>query len=65
MQMQSEKKQKLLKVKQNTTKGECTSRKTSQCLSYQQIIATATFGRTQTKEKIDIYHKTCKSNYVI
>ena len=52
-------------VKQNTTKGECTSRKTSQCLSYQQLIATTTLGSTQTKQKINIYHKTCKSNYVI
>ena len=52
-------------VKQNTTKGECTSRKTSQCLSYQQLIATTTLGSTQTKEKINIYHETCKSNYVI
>ena len=58
--------QKLLKVKQNATKGECIPCNTSRCLSCQQIIATTTFESTQTKEKFNIYHKvSCKSNYVI
>ena len=38
--------QKLLKVKQNVTKGECVPCNTSQCLWYQQIIATITFEST-------------------
>ena len=58
--------QKLLKVKQNVTKGECIPCNTSRCLSCQQIIATTTFESIQTKEKFNIYNKTsCKSKYII
>ena len=49
--------QKVLKVKQNETKGECIPCNTSQCLSYQQITVTTTLGSTQTKGKSNIYHK--------
>ena len=59
-------KQKLLKVKQNVTKGECIPCNTSRYLSYQQIIAVTTFESIQTKEKFNICHKiSCKSKYVI
>ena len=47
--------QKLLKGKQNATKGKCNPCNISRCLSCQQIIAT-TFTSTQTKEKFNIYH---------
>ena len=58
--------QKLLKVKQNVTKGECIPCNTSRCLSCQQIIAATTFESTQRKEKFHIYHNiSCKSNNVI
>ena len=58
--------QKVLKVKQNVTKGECIPHNTSRCLSCQQIVTTTIFASTQTKEKFTIYHKvSCKSNYVI
>ena len=58
--------QKLLKVKQNVTKGEWIPCNTLSCLSCQQIILTATFAGTQTKEQFNIYHNvSCKINYVI
>ena len=57
---------KILKVKQNATTGECIPYNTSPCLSCQQIRATTTFESTQTNEKINIYQKvSCKSNYII
>ena len=46
--------QKLLKVKQNVTKGECIPCTIPQCLSCQQIIATTTFESNETKEKCNI-----------
>ena len=52
--------EKLLKVKENATKGECIQCNTSRCLSCQQIVATTTFSCTQTKEKFNIYHKVSK-----
>ena len=56
----------MLKVKQNTTKGECIPCNTSRCLSFQQVIATTTFESTHTKEKFNMYYKvSCKSNCVI
>ena len=58
--------QKLPKVKQNVSKGECIPCNTSRCLLCQQIIANTTFESTQAKEKFNIYHKiSCKSKYVI
>ena len=58
--------QKLLKVKQNVTKGKCITCNTYWCLSCQQIIATTTFESIQTKEKFSIYQKiSCKGKYVI
>ena len=58
--------QKLLKFKQNATKGECIPCNTSRCLSSQQIVAITLFASAQTKEKFNIYHKvSCKSIYDI
>ena len=66
VQIRSDTTEKLLRVKQNVTKGECIPCNTSQCLSCQQIIAATIFERIQTKEKFNIYHNiSCKSNYVI
>ena len=48
---------KLLKVKQNATKGKYTSFNISQCCSCQQIIGATKLGSTQTKETCSLYHK--------
>ena len=58
--------QKLMMFKQNLTKGQCIAYNTSRCLLCQQIIATTTFERTQTKEKFNIYYTiSWKKSYVI
>ena len=45
-------------------KGDCIPCNTSRCLSCRQIITTATFESTQTKEKFNIYHNIYReSNY--
>ena len=57
---------KFLTPAQITTTGQCTPCYTSGSLYCQQILKTATFASTQTRETFTIFHQvTCNSNYVI
>ena len=58
--------QKFLKLTQTTTAGQCTPCYSNRSLCSQQVLKTATFTSTQTRETFTIFHQvTCHSNYVI
>ena len=58
--------QKFLTPTETTTTGQCIPCYTSRSLCCQQVLKTATFTSTQTRETFTIFHQvTCHSNYVI